>query len=199
MKEALAQNGPPEIFNTDQGSQFTSTDFTEVLLDAKVKISMDGRGRWIASRMIERLWRSLKYECAYLNASETGSESRGGIGVWITHYSEKRPHSSHGLLTPADAFDPQDPKPKAAASNETDPIDYCGTKLGRKPRPPLCSQHPTFQGNTNAPGRSAPRGRGSLVNNASPSCSFPWLPAFYGLKLPETWRSSHLLNQLTKP
>ena len=63
LKEALARYGTPGIFNSDQGSQFTSSDFTEVLLDAKVKISMDGRGRWIDNRMIERLWRSLKYEC----------------------------------------------------------------------------------------------------------------------------------------
>lgn len=76
LKEALAKYGPPEIFNSDQGSQFTSTEFTDVLLDAKVKISMDGRGRWIDNRMIERLWRSLKYECVYLNAFETGSETR---------------------------------------------------------------------------------------------------------------------------
>jgi putative transposase len=63
LKEALAKNGTPEIFNSDQGSQFTSADFTDVLHGAKVKISMDGRGRWIDNRMIERLWRSLKYEC----------------------------------------------------------------------------------------------------------------------------------------
>src|SRR6056297_2123121 len=100
LKDALARYGPPEIFNSDQGSQFTSTDFTEVLLDAKVKISMDGRGRWIDNRMIERLWRSLKYECVYLNAFETGSETRGGIGDWISYYNERRPHSTHGILTP---------------------------------------------------------------------------------------------------
>ena len=81
LKEALAKYGPPEICNSDQGSQFTSSDFTDVLLDAKVKISMDGRGRWIDNRMIERLWRSLKYECVYLNAFETGSEARKGIGA----------------------------------------------------------------------------------------------------------------------
>ena len=79
LREALAKYGPPEICNSDQGSQFTSTEFTEVLLDAKVKISMDGRGRWIDNRMIERLWRSLKYECVYLNAFETGSEARRGV------------------------------------------------------------------------------------------------------------------------
>jgi len=65
--------------------------------------------------MIERLWRSLKYECVYLNAFETGSQTRGGIGDWISYYNEKRPHSSHGLLTPAEAYDTQDLNLKAAA------------------------------------------------------------------------------------
>ena len=115
MKHALARYGPPDIFNSDQGSQFTSTDFTQVLRDAKVKISMDGPGRWIDNRMIERLWRSLKYECVYLNAFETGSEVRRGIGAWLSYYNEKRPHSSHGLLTPAEAYDTQDKNLKAAA------------------------------------------------------------------------------------
>ena len=105
LKEALAKYGPPEICNSDQGSQFTRTEFTEVLLDAKVKISTDGRGRWIDNRMIERLWQSLKYECVHLNAFETGSEARRGIGAWISYHNEKRPHSSHGLLTPAEAYD----------------------------------------------------------------------------------------------
>ena len=115
LKEALARYGTPEIFNSDQGAQFTSTEFTQVLLDAKVKISMDGRGRWIDNRMIERLWRSLKYECVYLNAFETGSEARTGIGAWISYYNEKRPHSSHGLLTPAEAYDTVSQNLKAAA------------------------------------------------------------------------------------
>lgn len=87
LKEALDKYGPPEICNSDQGSHFTSSDFTEVLQDAKVNISMDGRGRWIDNRMIERLWRSLKYECVYLNAFETGSEARRGIGAWISSYT----------------------------------------------------------------------------------------------------------------
>ncbi len=80
LKEALAKHGTPEIFNTDQGSQFTSRDWIDVLRDAKIKISMDGKGRWIDNRMIERLWRSLKYECVYLHAFETGSEAKAGIG-----------------------------------------------------------------------------------------------------------------------
>lgn len=115
LKEALAGYGAPEIFNTDQGSQFTSTDFTDVLRDAKVKISMDGRGRWIDNRMIERLWRSLKYECVYLNAFETGSEARDGIGDWISYYNERRPHSSHGIMTPDEAYDRRSPDLKVAA------------------------------------------------------------------------------------
>lgn len=115
LKDALAKYGPPEIFNSDQGSQFASTGFTDVLRDAKVKISMDGRGRWIDNRMIERFWRSLKYECVYLNAFETGSEARNGIGAWINYYNEKRPHSSHGLLTPAEAYDTPPQTLKAAA------------------------------------------------------------------------------------
>lgn len=115
LKEALEKYRPPEIFNSDQGSQFTSTEFTQVLLDAKVKISMDGRGRWIDNRMTERLWRSLKYECVYLNAFETGLQARSGIGAWIKYYNEKRPHSSHGLLTPAEAYDNKTPDRKMAA------------------------------------------------------------------------------------
>jgi putative transposase len=100
LKEALATYGPPEIFNTDQGSQFTSSDWIDELKEAKVKISMDGKGRWIDNRMIERLWRSLKYECVYLRAFETGSQARGEIGKWLAYYNADRPHSTHGILTP---------------------------------------------------------------------------------------------------
>lgn len=105
LKEALARYGPPEIFNTDQGSQFTSHDFTKVLKDAGVKISMDGKGRWVDNRMIERLWRSLKYECVYLRAFETGLQAKQDIGEWISYYNTERPHSTHGILTPGEAYD----------------------------------------------------------------------------------------------
>ena len=88
---------------------------TSVPLNARAKISMDGCGRWIDNRMIERSWRSLKYECVYLNAFETGSESRRGICAWISYYNDKRPHSSHGLLTPAEAYDTATLNLKAAA------------------------------------------------------------------------------------
>jgi putative transposase len=104
LEEAMARHGRPEIFNTDQGSQFTSIDFTEKLKTAEIKISMDGRGRWIDNRFIERLWRSLKYECVYLNAFETGSEARRGIGSWISYYNAKRPHSSLKDATPNEAY-----------------------------------------------------------------------------------------------
>ena len=99
----MARHGKPEIFNTDQGSQFTSPRFTEVLTEAGVRISMDGRGRWLDNVFIERLRRSLKYECVYLHAFETGSEARAGIGRWITYYNTERPHSALGGKTPCEA------------------------------------------------------------------------------------------------
>ena len=105
LKEALAKYGPPEIFNTDQGSQFTSGAWIDVLTEAKAKISMDGKGRWIDNRMIERLWRSLKYECVYLHAFEQGSEAKAGIGEWLAYYNADRPHSTHGILIPNEAYE----------------------------------------------------------------------------------------------
>jgi putative transposase len=104
LKEALAKYGKPVIFNTDQGSQFTSSSFTQALKDAEVKISMDSKGRWMDNIMIERLWRSLKYECIYLHAFETGSEVRKGIDKWIRRYNEERPHSSLDDKTPHEAY-----------------------------------------------------------------------------------------------
>jgi len=104
LHEAMARFGRPEIFNTDQGSQFTGFEWTNALAEAGVKISMDGRGRWIDNRFIERLWRSLKYECVYLQAFETGSEARRGIGAWIGYYNRERPHSGIGGLTPNEAY-----------------------------------------------------------------------------------------------
>jgi|TARA_R100000501_G_scaffold6292_1_gene13765 putative transposase len=104
LEEALARYGKPEIFNTDQGSQFTSDAFTGVLRDADIRISMDGRGRWMDNVFIERLWRSLKYECVYLHAFETGSELRNGLARWITYYNAQRPHSGLAGQTPAEAY-----------------------------------------------------------------------------------------------
>jgi putative transposase len=103
LEEAMARHGKPEIFNTDQGSQFTTPRFTDVLIEAGVKVSMDGKGRWMDNIFIERLWRSLKYECIYLHAFETGSEARTGIGRWMTYYNAERPHSALGGRTPLEA------------------------------------------------------------------------------------------------
>jgi putative transposase len=104
LEEAIARYGRPDIFNTDQGSQFTSFTFTTTLKDAGIRISMDGRGRWMDNVFIERLWRSLKYECVFLSAFETGSEARSGIGSWIDYYNRRRPHSTFGGRTPDEVY-----------------------------------------------------------------------------------------------
>ena len=100
LEEALGKYGKPNIFNTDQGSQFTSDAFTGMLAENGVAISMDGRGRWMDNVFIERLWRSLKYEEIYLHAYETGIEARQGIKKWMDFYNQIRPHSSLGGETP---------------------------------------------------------------------------------------------------
>jgi len=101
LNEAIHKFGPPEIMNTDQGSQFTSFDWTDRLKRAKTRISMDGKARYLDNIFIERLWRSLKYECVYLHAWETGSQAKAAIGSWITFYNHRRPHTAHGGLPPA--------------------------------------------------------------------------------------------------
>jgi putative transposase len=104
LNEALAEHGKPEIFNTDQGSQFTSLDFTGVLKDANVAISMDGRGRCMDNIFIERLWRSLKYEAVYLHEMTDGFAAERVIGEWIAFYNTERPHSALDGSTPAEAY-----------------------------------------------------------------------------------------------
>ena len=115
LNEAIHKFGPPEIMNTDQGSQFTSFAWTGRLRRSGVRISMDGKGRFLPFRdiasqcpagqwiniFVERLWRSLKYECVYLHAWETGSEAKSGVGRWIEFYNRKRPHSALGGKPPA--------------------------------------------------------------------------------------------------
>jgi len=103
LNDALARYGRPEIFNTDQGSQFTSLDFTGALKDAGVRISMDGRGRWMDNVFIERLWRSLKYEAVYLHELTDGFVAERVIGEWIGFYNTERPHSALAGQTPAEA------------------------------------------------------------------------------------------------
>jgi putative transposase len=100
LEEALARFGKPEIFNTDQGSQFTSAAFTGTLMAAGVRISMDGRGRWMDNVFIERLWRSLKHEDIYLKGYADGREARAGIGAWIAFYNTRRPHQALADQTP---------------------------------------------------------------------------------------------------
>jgi putative transposase len=119
LEEALDRFGRPEIFNTDQGSQFTSLAFTDVLKATGIQISMDGRGRWMDNVFIERLWRSLKYECVYLNAFETGSEARAGIGSWIGYYNAQRPHSALAGSTPDEAYARPANPPTPVAGSET--------------------------------------------------------------------------------
>jgi len=103
LKEALSK-GQPDIFNTDQGSQFTGDSFTKTLLDAGVRISMDGKGRWIDNVMVERLWRTLKYEYIYLNAFGNGKELRQGLVQWFKYYNTERIHSSLDWNTPDEIY-----------------------------------------------------------------------------------------------
>ncbi len=104
LEEALARHGPPEIFNTDQGSQFTSHAFTSVLLEAGIAISMDGKGSWRDNVFVERLWRSIKYEEVYLKAYNTVSEAQASIASYLTFYNGRRPHSSLDRQTPDQAY-----------------------------------------------------------------------------------------------
>lgn len=104
LQEALSRYGRPDIFNTDQGSQFTSFDFIGVLKQADIKISMDGRGRCMDNIFIERLWRSLKYEAVYLHELTDGFRAERVIGEWIDFYNTERPHSALGGQTPAEAY-----------------------------------------------------------------------------------------------
>ena len=104
LEEALARYGRPEIFNTDQGSQFTSADFTGVLLREGIAISMDGKGRFMDNIFIERLWRSLKYEEVFIKSYATAFEARSGIGSYIALYNSERIHQKLGYRTPDEVF-----------------------------------------------------------------------------------------------
>ena len=114
LEEALARHGRPEIFNTDQGSQFTSHDFTDVLNKAGIAISMDGKGAWRDNLFVERLWRSVKYEEVYLRAYDTVAEARASIGRYLDFYNTRRPHSSLDRRTPDQAYFTRLPRIAAA-------------------------------------------------------------------------------------
>jgi putative transposase len=104
LEEAIARHGRPEIFNTDQGAQFTGHDFTGVLNKAGIAISMDGKGAWRDNVFVERLWRSVKYEEVYLRAYDTVAEARASIGRYLSFYNTRRPHSSLDRQTPDQAY-----------------------------------------------------------------------------------------------
>jgi len=114
VEEALVRHGKPEIFNTDQGSQFTSADFTGLLLKHAIAISMDGKGSWRDNVFVERLWRSIKYEEVYLRAYDSVAQARASIGRYLDFYNRKRPHSSLSARTPDLAY--FDHLPQAAAA-----------------------------------------------------------------------------------
>lgn len=124
LEEALRRFGRPEIFNTDQGSQFTSTDFTGVLKVHGIKISMDGKGRCMDNIFVERLWRSLKYEDIYLHAYASVAEAKAGIGAWLNFYNEERLHQAHGYRTPRQIYEEQCPwtSGRSAAPNGSAPL-----------------------------------------------------------------------------
>ena len=104
LEEALANHGKPEIFNSDQGSQFTSAAFTDVLIRNEICISMDGKGAWRDNVFVERLWRSVKYEEVYLRAYDSVSDARVSIGCYLDLYNRRRPHSSLDGMTPDEAY-----------------------------------------------------------------------------------------------
>ncbi len=115
VEEALARHGRPAIFNTDQGSQFTSMAFTDVLKKAEIAISMDGRGAWRDNVFVERLWRTIKYEEIYLRAYASVSEARASIARYLAFYNAGRPHTSLDRQTPDEAYFNQLPPIPAAA------------------------------------------------------------------------------------
>ena len=105
LEEAIARYGCPAIFNTDQGSQFTSDEFVGVLLSLGIQVSMDGKGRWLDNIFIERLWRSLKYEEVYLHAYDSVAAAREGIARYFAFFNDERPHAALGYQTPASFYD----------------------------------------------------------------------------------------------
>jgi putative transposase len=104
LESAIRIHGTPEIFNTDQGSQFTGKAFTDVLKDHDIKISMDGKGRWMDNVFIERLWRSVKYEDIYIKEYGTVLALRNGLRVYFKFYNDDRPHQSFGIYTPSEVY-----------------------------------------------------------------------------------------------
>ena len=114
LEEALTRYGTPEIFNTDQGAQFTAEDFTALLLAKGVRVSMDGKGRWVDNVFVERLWRSVKYEDIYLHAYDSVRELKTALACYFDFYNARRPHQSLDYRTPDEAYFATDDMKKAA-------------------------------------------------------------------------------------
>ena len=104
LEEAIMKYGKPEIFNTDQGSQFTSDDFIDILKNHGIDISMDGKGRWMDNKFVERLWRSVKYEDVYLKAYDSIAEARRGLASYFEFYNQRRRHQGLDYMTPDDVY-----------------------------------------------------------------------------------------------
>jgi putative transposase len=130
VQEAMANHGRPEIFNTDQGVQFTSAAFLDELETAGVRVSMDGKGRFLDNIFIERLWRSLKYEEVFIKAYGSVLEARRGIGGWLSFYNDERPHQALGYRTPRAVF----------AGEACEHVDNPCALLRNAPALPTCSQ-----------------------------------------------------------
>ena len=135
LEEALTK-GKPDIFNTDQGSQFTSEAFTGLLQQHRVRISMDGKGSYNDNLFIKRLWRSVKYEEVYLKAYQDGREARIGLGNYFRFYNTERPHQTHGYRTPAEVFTstPVEATSRVMVESSTpDPLEIAGPDLNIAP------------------------------------------------------------------
>ena len=130
LTEAMDRYGPPEIFNTDQGVQFTSAAFIDELADRGVRIGMDGKGRYLDNIFIERLWRSLKYEEVYIGAYDSVAEARRSLGVWLAFYNDVRPHQSFEYRTPREVFE----------GVACEHVDNISASLRDAPMLPTCSQ-----------------------------------------------------------
>ena len=173
VEEALARYGKPEIFNTDQGSQFTCSDFTGLMLSRQIKVSMDGKGAWRDKIFVERLWRSLKYEEVYLHAYDSVAEGRSSIGRYLSFYNSRRPHQSLDRRTPDEAyFNP--PTPSWRRHNRGgNPLNdsQSAVQTNRASAHPPSARRQRTRADQPAGRVRAGRGRSSSINGHQRACS----------------------------
>jgi putative transposase len=131
LEEALSK-GIPEVFNTDQGAQFTSEAFTQTLQERDIQVSMDGKGRYLDNILVERLWRSIKYEEVYLKAYQTVAEARTGINAYLEFYNRQRPHQALGYRTPAEVYQHDQEEKQVAAEEAGLPSGLVKPSLGAR-------------------------------------------------------------------